>query len=168
MRHNLSRGIGTTLRARWLASQRAGGARRGGRVAIARSRVPDRATPMLRAPSIAVGLGERSAPVALAPVRLASLGPLPALGRPEPAVPAIACAGEAVRIRNYAGKIVDGIAASSTDDLKLFDDQGRPTPNLAHVMANMATAYVAGTETFLRELLAQPEVASAVANESRA
>jgi len=42
------------------------------------------------------------------------------------------------------------------------------TPDDVHVMANMATAYVAGTERFLRELLAQPEVASAVANESPA
>ena len=42
------------------------------------------------------------------------------------------------------------------------------TPADVHVMENMATAYVAGTETFLRELMAQPEVASAVANESRA
>jgi hypothetical protein len=42
------------------------------------------------------------------------------------------------------------------------------TPADVHVMANMATAYVAGTEKFLRELMAQPEVASAVANEGRA
>ena len=42
------------------------------------------------------------------------------------------------------------------------------TPADVHVMGNMATAYVAGTERFLRELMAQPEVASAVANESPA
>ncbi|KAA0096009.1 hypothetical protein CIW49_20930 [Mycolicibacterium sp. P1-18] len=42
------------------------------------------------------------------------------------------------------------------------------TPVDVHVMANMSTAYVAGTERFLRELMAQPEVASAVANEGRA
>jgi hypothetical protein len=42
------------------------------------------------------------------------------------------------------------------------------TPVDVHVMANMATAYVTGTERFLRELMAQPEVASAVANEGRA
>jgi len=137
-----TRGIGSTLRARWLAAHRPGGARRGSRVAVARSRVPDRATPMLRAPSIAIGMGERTAPVALAPVRLASLGPLPALGKPEPAVPLIACAGEAVRIRNYAGRIIEGIAASSTDDLKLFDEDGRPTPNLAHAMLNMASVEI--------------------------
>lgn len=41
------------------------------------------------------------------------------------------------------------------------------TPADVHVMENMATAYVAGTERFLRELMAQPEVASAVANENR-
>ena len=40
-------------------------------------------------------------------------------------------------------------------------------PADVHVMANMAMAYVSGSEKFLRELMAQPEVASAVANENR-
>jgi hypothetical protein len=136
------RGIGGTLRARWLASHRPGGARRGSRVAVVRSRVPDRAIPMLRAPSIAVGMGERTAPVTLAPVRLASLELPASIGKPEPVVPLIACAGDAVRIRNYAGKIIEGIAANDTADLKLFDDQGRPTPNLAHAMLNMASVEI--------------------------
>jgi len=47
-----------------------------------------------------------------------------------------------VRIRNYAGRIIEGIAASSTDDLKLFDEDGRPTPNLAHAMLNMASVEI--------------------------
>jgi hypothetical protein len=34
-------------------------------------------------------------------------------------------------------------------------------------MANLATAYVSGSEKFVRELVTQPEVASAVANQSR-
>jgi hypothetical protein len=138
------RGIGSTLRARWLASHRPGGARRGGRVAVVRSRVPDRATPMLRAPSIAIGMGERTAPapVVLAPVRLASLELPASIGRYEPAVPMFSCAGDMARIRNYAGKIIEGIAANDTADLKLFDDQGRPTPNLAHAMLNMASVEI--------------------------
>jgi hypothetical protein len=136
------RGIGGTLRARWLASHRPGGARRGSRVAVVRSRVPDRAMPMLRAPSIVVGMGERTAPVTLAPVRLASLELPASIGKPEPVVPLIACAGDAVRIRNYAGKIIEGIAANDTADLKLFDDQGQPTPNLAHAMLNMASVEI--------------------------
>lgn len=41
-------------------------------------------------------------------------------------------------------------------------------PADVHVLPNMATAYVSGSERFLRELMAQPEIASAVANESHA
>jgi hypothetical protein len=138
------RGIGGTLRARWLASHRPGGARRGGRVAVVRSRVPDRATPMLRAPSIAVGMGERiaPAPVALAPVRLASLELPASIGKPEPAVPLFSCAGDMARIRNYAGKIIEGVAANDAADLKLFDEQGLPTANLARAMLNMASVEI--------------------------
>jgi len=138
------RGIGGTLRARWLASHRPGGARRGGRVAVVRSRVPDRATPMLRAPSIAIGMGERiaPAPIALAPVRLASLELPASIGKPEPAVPMFSCAGDMARIRNYAGKIIEGVAANDTADLKLFDEQGLPTANLTRAMLNMASVEI--------------------------
>jgi hypothetical protein len=41
-------------------------------------------------------------------------------------------------------------------------------PTDVHVMPNLAAAYVVGSERFLRELMAQPEIASAVANESPA
>ncbi len=37
-------------------------------------------------------------------------------------------------------------------------------PDDVHVMGRVAAAYVRGSEKFLRELVAQPEVASAVAN----
>lgn len=138
-----TRGIGNTLRARWLASHRPGGAKRGRAVAVARSRVPDRKLSMLRAPSIAIGMGERTpAPVALAPVRIASLG-LPALGpSPGSAIPPIACSGESVRIRNYAAKMSEGIAASPTDDLKLFDAEGRATANFFRALVNMAAVEI--------------------------
>ena len=37
-------------------------------------------------------------------------------------------------------------------------------PDDVHVMGRLATAYVSGSEKFLREFVEQPEVASAVAN----
>ena len=39
-------------------------------------------------------------------------------------------------------------------------------PTDVHVLGRLATAYVSGSEIFLREFLEQPEVASAVANQS--
>lgn len=138
-----TRGLGNTLRARWLASHRRGGVTRGRAVAVTRSRVPDRRVAMIRAPSIAIGMGERvAAPVSLAPVRIASLG-LPALGPlPGPAIPLMACSGESIRIRNYAAKMSEGIAASPTDDLKLFDSDGRATPNFFRALVNMASVEI--------------------------
>jgi hypothetical protein len=38
-------------------------------------------------------------------------------------------------------------------------------PADVHVMANLATAYISGSEKFVRELVTQPEVTSAVANQ---
>jgi hypothetical protein len=38
-------------------------------------------------------------------------------------------------------------------------------PDDVHVMGRLATAYVSGSEKFLREFVEQPEVASAVANQ---
>jgi hypothetical protein len=39
-------------------------------------------------------------------------------------------------------------------------------PGDVHVMGRLATAYVSGSEKFLREFVEQPEVASAVANQT--
>jgi hypothetical protein len=39
-------------------------------------------------------------------------------------------------------------------------------PNDVHVLGRLATAYVSGSESFVREFLQQPEVASAVVNQS--
>jgi hypothetical protein len=39
-------------------------------------------------------------------------------------------------------------------------------PTDVHVLGRLATAYVSGSENFLREFIEQPEVASAVANQS--
>ncbi|MDB5570527.1 MAG: uncharacterized protein JWN93_1710, partial [Hyphomicrobiales bacterium] len=142
-----TRGIGNTLRARWLA-----GRGKGVRASRVVSRVPERPVAMLRAPSIAVGMGEAARPQAaeikLQPVRLASLGfpdaPVtdsPLLRGPPPA-PRVSCAGDAARIRNYAAKVAEGVAGGPSEDLKLFDAQGMPTDALRRVMANMASVEI--------------------------
>lgn len=151
-----TRGIGSTLRARYLASKgRAGGkARR----PVVRSVVPDRPVPMIRAPAIAVGMGER--PAGSASTRLASLGSLAGIGagdRGSAAVPRISCAGEAVRIRNYANAVIQGVANGVDDDLKLFEPDGAPSSALARVMANMAAVEIGPYKP------GQPLVARAIA-----
>jgi hypothetical protein len=153
-----TRGIQNTARARWLAANGgrvAGGRAVRGRVVagkpaaprnrVAASRVAASPPPMMRAPEIAVGMGERGPPpasVRIAPVRLASLGVPDSPRTTAPAVPRIACASEGVRIRNYAAALARGIADGPTDDLKLFDDKGLPTPALARAMANMAAVEI--------------------------
>ena len=136
-----TRGIGNTLCARYLANR--------GRVAgksrrpVARSVVPDRPIAMMRAPAIAVGMGER--PAGSTSTRLASLGSLAGLSggdRGGSAIPRISCASEALRIRNYASGMIQGLAGSVDDDLKLFEPDGAPTATLARVMANMAAVEI--------------------------
>jgi hypothetical protein len=41
-------------------------------------------------------------------------------------------------------------------------------PDDVHVLGRMAVAYVSGSEAFVRELIEQPEVSGAVANETSA
>ena len=92
-----TRGVGQTLRAHWLA-------RGHGKVAKApRTRIAERLPPMLRAPSIAVGLGEK--PMAMPELKLASLT-MPGLEplRPEPLRPILNCASETNRLQAYAQK----------------------------------------------------------------
>ncbi|MBK9081775.1 MAG: hypothetical protein IPL88_06675 [Rhizobiales bacterium] len=130
------RGVGATLRARWLARNRPGftGPRMAGKKgALRRSVVADRPAPMLRAPSIAAGMGERAPAVALASgaVNLAALG-APAASR------APSCGGDVARIANYAGQIAAAVALAPGDDLGLFDSAGEPTPRLAPVLRAMA------------------------------
>lgn len=132
-----TRGIGNTLRARYLASKGKGGR------PVAVSRVPAPRIELMRAPSIAIGLGEAAKPLpamsASPLVRLASLGvpdSLPAATRPQ------SCPNEALRIRNYAAKVAENVAEGPDADLKLFDAEGLPTPALARVMANMAAVEI--------------------------
>lgn len=141
-----TRGLGNTLRAKWLARHGHG---RVSRAKIGRSVVADRPRPMLQTPTIAAGFSE--APRAGPPVRLAmlpfpgmALGPdpgakvLPAL----PPLPSTSCASETQRIANYAAAIAQGIAAGPDADLALFDAQRQPTPAFARALVNMAAVEI--------------------------
>ena len=131
-----TRGVGQTLRARWLA-------RGQGKIAKAptRTRIAARLPPLMRTPSIAVGLGEK--PMAMPELKLASLT-MPGLEplRPEPLRPILNCANETNRLQAYAQKASAGVAASPDEDLALFTPEGEPTPNLARVMENMSAVEI--------------------------
>ena len=151
------RGLGNTLRARWLASHTLGGFSRGGmgrraplRSVIARGPAPSRVDPTGGTPVIMAGLG---APVG-APVRLAML-PYPglAMGAAPGArasilpvlpllPPVLACTTDGARVASYAARAADGVVAGPDKDLALFDAAGQPTDNLAKVMANMAAVEI--------------------------
>src|SRR4051812_30311874 len=194
------RGIGTTLRARWLAAHRArpssaavgarrtsvasagpapAGAARPARRAAVQARVsvvPLRPLPAFRVPDIAVGLGARpaatiSATLAVTPkrrqptpasvaaaqnraaARVAKAAPSPGATPTRPASlrvastasttaprPAAAvCTPDEARIRNYAARIVTGLELGPGEDLKLFQPDGTPLPNLARVLAAMSS-----------------------------
>ena len=129
------RGIGGTLRARWLAAH---GRRVGGRGPL-RGRASAVADPLIGAvlPAPAIALGLDAAPPGLAaslPDALARPGPLPSAGP--------ACGGDAERIAHYAAAAAAGIATSAEADLRLFDESGRPTPHLARLMRNMAAVEI--------------------------
>ena len=125
------RGLGNTLRARYLAS-------RGRGAKLRRSVVADKPLPMLRAPSIAAGMGERA--VVLGAFQLD--GPLlRESNRPPGQSGTGSCTSESARIGNYARRASAGIAAE-TADLKLFDADGLPTQALAHLMDNMASVEI--------------------------
>ena len=154
-----TRGLGNTLRARWLATHTVGGLPKAGvaarpasipaprvaRAAPRRSVVPDRVGSLLATPNIMVGPGSPSEDLSRTPVRLAMLpyagipmGPTP--GR-STLPPLTSCASDGVRLANYAAKTADGVATPDAD-LGLFDADGRPTANLARVMANMASVEI--------------------------
>lgn len=151
------KGIGNTLRARYLASRRkvkvasAGAARPAAPRAPRVSAVPSRPLPSFHVPDIAAGMGERKvatvsqslsfrvgAPKPAAPRKVAqpaATGSTEAAAKPPPR---IACAPDEQRIRNYAGQIVQGLGLGPTDDLDLFEPDGTPRPNLAQVMLAMS------------------------------
>ncbi|MDE2362590.1 MAG: hypothetical protein KGM42_07920 [Hyphomicrobiales bacterium] len=141
-----TRGLRNTLRAKWLAAHGGGGAR-GGRPR--RSRAPDYAGPSMRTPTIEAGIGavETAGPpvrVAMLPFPGMALGPRPGLSPSAgpPPLPARSCASETQRIASYAAHIADGLAVGPDADLALFDADGRPTPNFAKALANMAAVEI--------------------------
>jgi hypothetical protein len=154
------KGIGSTLRARYLASRRGKG-----RVSFT-SRVPGgrvsaiipRAGPTFRVPEIAAGLGEPktvSLSASLPPRVAPSRSPIKSAARPSSArkvasvdaasvtgatpAPVTACIPDEQRIRNYAARIVADLGLEPTDDLGLFQADGTPRPNLARVMLAMSS-----------------------------
>jgi hypothetical protein len=147
-------GIGNTLRARWLAAHGRGGgvkSRRGARkTAVRRSIVPDRLGPPMRTPTIALGTAAPEPPLVFEPpirtetLRVASAAsPPPARSRDAPLVPpaplpVTGCAGDTLRLANYAAHAIEGIGRFSDEDLKLFDADGSPGASLPRLLANMA------------------------------
>jgi hypothetical protein len=121
--------------------------------------VPLRPLPGYRVPDIAAGLGERrpdpvvtgsAIPPAVtiriakrpAPIRAAIVHPRPAaapIERIDMAQTAPACGGDEPRIRNYAARIAGSVGAGPSDDLKLFDSDGRALANLPAVMLAMSS-----------------------------
>jgi hypothetical protein len=150
------RGIQNTLRARWLSTHGRGGVakvagakpRRARLSAVSAARI--RVNDLMRAPSIAVGMGETDSAASALKVAEAQAGapgrPVEAAarGKPDfaPSIPAFSCAGESARIANYAARVAEGVAKSADDDLALFTADGSPTDNLAKVMANMAAVEI--------------------------
>lgn len=138
LRNLAPRGIGGTLRARWLAAHG-----RGGRIAKSASRprasvVAARPVPMMRAPAIAFGMGER----APAPMRLTALALPAAIVSPEAKLAHASCSSETQRIRAYAQNAANGIAESIDEDLKLFDADGAPTDQLGKLLSNMSAVEI--------------------------
>jgi hypothetical protein len=101
-------------------------------------------TPQYRVPSIAAGMGEKpKPPVAPQPLMAQRAKPkrepaATASAAPKPQV-ASTCAPDEQRLRNYAGRMVEGLGLGPNDDLKLFGSDGKPLPNLAAVMLAMSS-----------------------------
>jgi len=154
------KGIGGTVRARYLASRRKGGAvrftaqakpgGRPGRVSLVIPITPK--TPQFRVPDIAAGMGERKKPAtppqplvvtrakpAPQPTTTASIPPkADPKPMPKPQAATTACAPDEQRLRNYASRMVEGLDLGPTDDLRLFTEDGTPLPNLTPVMLAMS------------------------------
>jgi hypothetical protein len=152
-------GIGKTLRARWLAAHGRGGTiktrRSASKLAVKRSVVPDPLVAGKPAPRIALVNGEPEPPLVLEPLikterlRVASMSP-PRPTRDAPLLPTspaqtqpvASCAGETLRLENYAVRAIQGIARSPDEDLRLFATDGSPWPALPRLLANMAAVEI--------------------------
>lgn len=142
------KGIGGTVRARYLASRRGKGVTtftakgRGGKPGRVSMVIPLK-TPQYRVPDIAEGMGEKPKPPAPIPAsRMQAERPKPKAApavKTASAAPVSACAPDEQRLRNYAGRMVAGLGLGPTDDLKLFKPDGMPSENLVPIMTAMAS-----------------------------
>lgn len=148
------KGLGNTLRARWLASHSRGFAApvAGRKTRVRRSVVADHISRLMLAPTIAAGLGETgrpTRPMTLDALLMASPNAPPSrsmLGMPRhglnanaaPLGSVSACSDDGARIAAYAGQAAAGITPGLGGDLALFAADGTPTANLAIMMTNMA------------------------------
>lgn len=153
-----TRGLGRTLRARWLASRRGVG-RRGSVRRVASALRRETQPRAIRRPPSSQGAPLLPAPTAASPqvapilagapemrlgLMVSSLASpfLPAYRLIPPSLPA--CADEERRQRNYAERISASLGLKASDDLKLFSSDGRPLPALSAVLAAMS-AFELGT-----------------------
>jgi hypothetical protein len=70
--------------------------------------------------------------------------PSEAPSRPAAAVPSqtpsqLSCTPDELRLRNYAGRIAGDVGLGPEDDLRLFEPDGTPMPNLAAVLLAMSS-----------------------------
>jgi hypothetical protein len=142
------RGIGGTVRAQYLASRskkgkvvrytaKSGPGGKPGRVSLVIPMTPK--TPQYRVPSIAAGMGEKPKPPPARSVAAQRAKPAKTASEPPKPPVASACAPDEQRLRNYASRMVEGLGVGPKDDLKLFTADGKPLPNLAHVMLAMSS-----------------------------
>jgi hypothetical protein len=127
------RGIQNTLHARWLAAHRQGFLQTGKAMAPRRSVVPSWPLAMMRAPEIAVGMGEPQR----APILLKKFAALD-FAVPVTDVPVSSCGSENTRLQNYAARAIEGIATDPNGDLNLFLADGSVGTNLPRLLQNMA------------------------------
>jgi hypothetical protein len=73
-----------------------------------------------------------------------------------------------VRLRHLAGTAPDPavVERQTQTALERTAETTGEQPDDVHVMGRLSVAYVSGSERFMRELVEQPEVASAVANQT--
>ncbi len=140
-----TKGIGATLRARWLAGHARGfvtplaGRQRTPRRSIVTARLPA----MMPAPTIAAGVNVADKPITLDALLAASPHAPPSrsmIGLRRGTLVAASSGGcdGGGHVGTYAAEAASGIATGADGDLGLFTADGHPTANLAVMMINMA------------------------------
>lgn len=80
--------------------------------------------------------------LAMLPYPGVAMGTDPRMPASLPPLPTLSCAPETRRILNYATSIASSVAAGPDADLALFDAEGKPTPNFAKALFNMAAVEI--------------------------